>query len=112
MKEKEKPKTGIDLVAEERQRQIEQLGFSGNHDSQFTAGEIALAAACYACDPVPIYRHEESHRGHEFTRMTPFGAAPVNTKHTELRKMIIAGALVVAEIDRLLAEEKLEASEK
>lgn len=38
--------TGIELIAKERQRQIEQEGWTAEHDSQHTAGEL-LQCACY-----------------------------------------------------------------
>lgn len=39
-------KSGIDLIAAERQRQIEEEGWTPDHDDQHTNGELALAAAC------------------------------------------------------------------
>ena len=42
-------KTGIEIIAEERQRQISVENWSLNHDvMHHTKGELAQAAACYA----------------------------------------------------------------
>ena len=40
-----KMKTGIELIAEERKRQIEEEGWTAEHDDQQTDGEIAEAAS-------------------------------------------------------------------
>src|SRR3989304_9427585 len=44
--------TGVDLVELERRRQIEQEGWSAEHDSRHRHGELAQAAACYALESV------------------------------------------------------------
>ena len=41
-------KTGIDLIAEERQRQISVEGWTPQHDDTHTDNSLAKAAACYA----------------------------------------------------------------
>lgn len=42
-------KSGIEIIAEERQRQISVENWSLNHDvMHHTKGELAQAAACYA----------------------------------------------------------------
>ncbi|WP_373400076.1 hypothetical protein V8V91_10940 [Algoriphagus halophilus] len=41
-------KTGIELIAEERQRQIEKEGWTSEHDAKHKNGELAHAAATYA----------------------------------------------------------------
>lgn len=40
-------KTGIQLIAEERQRQIEIEGWSAEHDAKHRSFEMSGAAACY-----------------------------------------------------------------
>lgn len=40
-------KTGIELISEERQRQINVEGWTAEHDSEHVNNELALAAACY-----------------------------------------------------------------
>lgn len=41
-------KSGVDLIAEERERQLVQEGFGADHDDSHQEGELAGAAACYA----------------------------------------------------------------
>ena len=40
-------KTGIELIAEERHRQIEKEGWTPEHDDQHNAGDLVHAAAAY-----------------------------------------------------------------
>lgn len=40
-------KTGIELIAEERQRQIEKEGWTKEHDAEHETFELSAAAACY-----------------------------------------------------------------
>lgn len=49
--------TGIELIAEERKRQIEVEGFDAKHDDEDCNcnGELAQMAVCYAT-PEPVYR--------------------------------------------------------
>lgn len=48
--------SAIDLIRQERKRQVEEEGWTAEQDSQYTKGELANAAACYAMD--------ESNLGH------------------------------------------------
>lgn len=41
-------KTGIELIAEERERQITKEGWTPEHDAEHKNGELANAAAVYA----------------------------------------------------------------
>ena len=92
-------KTGIELIAEERQRQIEVEGYTPDHDDQHGYGELAMAAMCYAM--LPIWRPAE---------MAPLGwpwssPEPMNgfkpTPDDRIRELVKAAALCVAEIERL-----------
>jgi hypothetical protein len=89
-------KTGIELIAEERQRQIESEGFTKEHDLMLTDESLACAASCYA---VPK-KHRPMHNGLPFWWMWEkawWKPSPEN-RIKELQK---AGALIAAEIDRL-----------
>lgn len=44
-------KTGVELIAEERQRQIEVEGWTAERDAQYVDESLAFAAACYAIPP-------------------------------------------------------------
>jgi hypothetical protein len=84
-------KSGIELIAEERQRQIEKEGWSKEHDAEHYRGEMAIAAMCYA-DP------------RKLNGKVPYGW-PWDDKwwkpKDRVRNLVKAGALIAAEIDRL-----------
>lgn len=92
-------KTGIELIAEERQRQITAEGWDAEHDSAHERGEIAMAAACYAT--LPDYRRvSKSFVGRpEFWPFDSSWWKP--TPENRIRELQKAGALIAAEIDRL-----------
>jgi hypothetical protein len=94
-------KTGAGLIAAERQRQIDQEGWSAEHDAQHAKGDLAIAAACYALDGIS-----------PLERLAFFPRVPVIWPwHPDLWKptdrimdLVKAGALIAAEIDRLEQE--------
>ncbi len=110
--------TGIERIAAERTRQIEQEGWSAEHDSRHVNGELALAAALYAA-PVALYR--VAHRPDSVEWYDPWpwqrwvdpprGGPMISVdawdkreKHSRIHRLEIAGALIAAEIDRLTAD--------
>lgn len=110
-------KNGSELITEERQRQIEKEGWTSEHDDEHEGGELAYAAICYAA-PVPIFTKEVNGGDIKFIDPWPwFDTVEVTRyddglttqvpawdkrkKHSKLRKLVIAGALIAAEIDRL-----------
>jgi hypothetical protein len=88
--------TGIERVAKERERQMHEEGWTPEHDSHHDGGELALAAACYA------------------TAETATVVVPCRwpwerewwKPSTRVRNLEKAGALIAAEIDRLLRLEE------
>lgn len=88
-------KTGIELIAEERQRQIEEEGWTQEHDKEHKDGELSLAAICYTL-------HD---------KYRPIGYPPIPWPWSEeywkpapedrVKELTKAGALIAAEIDRL-----------
>lgn len=112
---------GVERIAAERQRQIDQEGYSPEHDLEHDNGALAFAAACYAA-PQTIYALDayESNGSsapwgrvewHEpwpkdWRRTRPEDVGPPNQPlHGRIRELEKAGALIAAEIDRLLAQE-------
>lgn len=87
-------KTGIELIAEERQRQISQEGWTPEHDRDHDKAELYFAAMCYFVAPQ-----------HSFPAGRPPSGWPWAKYHWKpkgaRRNCEIAGALVQAEIDRL-----------
>lgn len=86
-------KTGVELIAAERQRQIEKEGWTASHDDDHDDGELALAAACYA-NPT---------RGVSFPpNFWPWAEEWWKPSPGDrVRELVKAGALLAAEIDRL-----------
>ena len=111
---------GAEMIAVERRRQVEAEGWTTEHDDTHEGGELALAAACYA-SPKPLLVHEKrvvqlnSSRGisdayqyDHAERLGYYDAWPweaewdKRNQHGRLRQLTIAGALIAAEIDRLM----------
>jgi len=92
--------TGDILISTERQRQILKEGYTDKHDDLFKDGELAWAAVCYAAPKerlVGVY--------HLGGWVDPWPWHPKFDKrgqHNRVRELQIAGALIAAEIDRLL----------
>ena len=99
-------KTGIELIAEERQRQIEVEGWTKEHDVQHKDCELAKAAICYA-DPKKYYYQANRTLNIRVPNHT-FWPKQWDIhwfKPTDrVRDLIKAGALIAAEIDRLQTE--------
>lgn len=113
-------KTGIELIAAERQRQIEAEGWTPEHDDEHDSGEMALAAICYASPfPLRVWAHTTRpcscrsadcpHIGglietaKKWRDPWPWEAEwDKRKKHTRIQQLKIAGALIAAELDRLL----------
>lgn len=109
----------IHLIAIERARQIDEEGFDKEHDKQHENGDLAMAAALYASpndnlfivehcnhcgglsittDPWPWFDEIDPPRGGP---KIPVHSHDKRQKHSRLRRLQIAGALIVAEMERL-----------
>lgn len=94
-------KTGIELIAEERQRQIEKEGWTAEHDAEHINGEIAIAGAVYAMRPLI---NEVMLKEDGIPYLWPWdGNWYKPTPENRVRELQKAGALIAAEIDRLNA---------
>jgi hypothetical protein len=109
-----KQMNGVELIAQERQRQIEVEDWTAEHDDGHEDGEMATAAACYA-SPSPIFEQN----GTCFYDPWPWGCVisgrsvddrdgfrqattpEMKEGKDRLRQLVIAGALIAAEIDRI-----------
>jgi len=102
--------SGAELIAAERQRQMEVEGWTPAHDDRHIAGEMVKAARCYAHlaesgarlgDQVP----NETYRGMPAPVVWPWDVKW--WKPTDpIRDLVKAGALIAAEIDRLARQKK------
>lgn len=106
---------GVELIAAERDRQIDREGWTAEHDDQHKDGSLALAAVCYAT-PVQLFRMDGGCQFMQFRDPWPgawqdgwdkrpfdhYNGKPINpTLEQRLRMLAKAGALIAAEIDRL-----------
>jgi len=103
---------GAERIARERQRQIDVEGWGAAHDARGTPGDLNMAAVCYviqagSSDEVrDALRHvKPSYWPWAFAWWKPGGD---NSNASRIRELEKAGALLAAEIDRLLALDKPE----
>lgn len=91
----------IGEIAAERLRQVRAEGYTTLHDDEHVDGDLADAAACYALTPeqrntVPV------HGGPPVPRRWPWECAAWKpTPDDRKRELIKAGALILAELERL-----------
>jgi hypothetical protein len=78
---------GAELIAAERRRQVEEEGWTAEHDDAHDDGELARAGAAYAAFSYALWPWDRS-----WWRPEP---------GDDIRRLVKAGALIVAEIDRL-----------
>ena len=87
---------GVELIAAERARQVEVKGWTAEHDDEYLAGQLVDAAAAYA-------RYGDHPRFAKSPPMLwPWPAEWWKPSHGPIRSLVKAGALIAAEIDRLL----------
>jgi NTP pyrophosphatase (non-canonical NTP hydrolase) len=91
------PSGAMQLILDERKRQIEELGWSLEHDDEHVKGELAKAASCY----------EQGETGDENGILWPWPLYPFKPK-TEARNLVKAGALYHAEKGRLERANRLD----
>jgi hypothetical protein len=106
---------GARRIVLERRRQIQQEGWSPDHDDTLTTSQLAWAAVCYAA-PERVYTLNEGVTPRDpvisFHDPWPQGLDPAFDKRPAYRRSVTtkqriralekAGALIAAEIDRLL----------
>jgi hypothetical protein len=100
---------GIRRIIDERRRQIEVEGWTSEHDDEHVTGELADAAACYASttDPRDLFGYPlwpwDPNWDKRMSRplLVQDKITPLPTLNARIRELEKAGALIVAEIDRL-----------
>jgi hypothetical protein len=89
---------GAALIARERARQITEEGFDAAHDSTMHGNELAWAAFCYleraAQDRLPQADPSVPH-------VWPLPRTQWRPKQSRVRNLVVAAALIAAELDRL-----------
>lgn len=105
--------TGVELIAAERLRQVEEEGWTNDHDAEHRSGAMAKAAACYAlpAEDRDVRSYEDIPFGGSTDRGNARYAMPSRwpwdahfwkpCPDDRVRELVKAGALIAAEIDRL-----------
>lgn len=97
-------KGGVSLISTERERQVDLEGFWPNEDLCYKDNELVRAAACYLCTPFL-----ESWITAEGKNFISSGFWPFQetwwkpSPQDRIRELQKAGALIAAEIDRIIA---------
>jgi hypothetical protein len=89
------PDDGPSLIAAERYRQLEREGYDAAHDDEHPRGQLARAGAAYAIHAA--YDRDPA----EVSEGWPW-ADGWKPSDNQIRNLVKAGALIAAEIDRLL----------
>lgn len=85
----------LELIAAERKRQIVSEGWTPAHDDQHVHGELSKAAACYANSSL---KEGHSNIPYDWPWSKDWWKP---TPDDRIRELVKAGALIVAEIDRI-----------
>jgi len=91
---------GAQLIAQERQRQIEKAGWTPEHDDEHDPGTLAQAGAVYASQVAVGLGLEIAKDYVLFPQAWPFDMEWYKPSDP-IRQLVKAGALIAAEIDRL-----------
>lgn len=92
----------ITLIAIERQRQINTEGWTAEHDDEHDNHEMAIAAACYAAPGAPQGFSVGNRPRNKLLPFWPWAQSWWKpTPDNRIRELTKAGALIVAEIERL-----------
>jgi hypothetical protein len=96
-------KEGLELIGLERKRQVNEEGWTPEHDDGHHGRELALAAACYAAgEPVYVQRFFDGDEDHMVDAWPWECEFDKREKHERIKQLAIAGALIAAEIERLI----------
>lgn len=88
---------GADLIARERDRQVSEEGWTPEHDDHHDRSEMARAALGYTIRAV-----EQTWGPYPGKDLWPWDPSRWKPSDDPVRNLVKAGALVAAEIDRLL----------
>lgn len=85
---------GIQLIKQERERQVSEEGFDAAHDEQWSNHELALAALCYF-----TYAHSDPSK--QVPEEWPWAPETWKLKVAPVQNLVRAGALYLAAADRI-----------
>jgi hypothetical protein len=89
--------TGVELIAAERQRQIDVEGWTPEHDDANCTGQLCFAARSYVAEAINLTTNERlaAHIG------WPWQREWWKPSDDPIKNLVKAGALIAAEMDRL-----------
>lgn len=93
--------SGLTLITAERQRQVDVKGWTPEHDDEHEDAALAWAAACLAA-PEKVYRVDIYRDSIGWREPWPSYWKQMHEPQDRVRELVKAGALIAAEIDRLL----------
>jgi len=97
-----KKKSGIELIAAERRRQVEVEGWTEAHDAAHTFAQLADAAACYALAAADVVQGRKIECIRHFVpSQWPWMNELWKPSADPIDSLVKAGALIAAELDRL-----------
>lgn len=99
--------SGIERIAKERRRQIDVEDWTSGHDDEHDGAEMAVAAICYALEGCRT-RFSRRRIDGMSDKLWPWDPCWWKPTDDPIRNLEKAGALIAAEIDRLLREEPSE----
>jgi|SRR5579883_797598 len=101
--------TGADLIAVERRRQLEKEGWTPEHDDEHVLSELSKAASAYlsaatrqVCSPNTFFLWAQK------PPEWPWDFRWWKPSPDPIRNLVKAGALIAAEIDRLIRKARAE----
>lgn len=100
---------GVELIAIERKRQIEELGYDYTHDNLYANEQLAIAGACYALpenyiNPPPP---EDAEFDTLLNALWPWDRLYYKpSPENRIKELTKAGALIAAQIDYELNKKK------
>lgn len=105
--------TGAELILKERQRQVDQKGYSSNRDDEYKKGTLTMAGITYAtiATSSPHIRGEFRERSLQNMPIAHWPWEPQYLKvgiddchSSRIIELTKAGALIAAEIDKLMRQ--------
>lgn len=103
------PMNGAEMIAQERQRQVNEEGYTPEVDDRHTEGEMADAASFYSLTDSAIDHFDTFWGNDQHLSLWPWDLDWLKPTPEDRKKQLVkAGALIAAEIDRLIRIERKE----
>lgn len=108
-------KDAIELITQERLRQVNEEGWTSEHDDKWEDNELAGAAACYAANAAGsrilqrcwIEGIEDRGAAKRCVSLWPFDRKwDKRATHDKKKCLVISGAFIIAELERIQRKEK------